>query len=211
MVKHLLLGLLLIAAPAAAEVRPDQTAFKALYKELVETNTTLSAGSCTLAAERMAARLKAAGYKDDNIRLFSVPEAPKDGGLVAVLLGTDPKARAILLLSHLDVVEAKREDWTRDPFTLVEENGYFYGRGTSDDKAHGAIFTDALVRLKTGKPLRRTVKLALTCGEETGEVFNGAEWLVKNHKDWIDAAFALNEGSVGIRDAAGKPVSLGMQ
>jgi acetylornithine deacetylase/succinyl-diaminopimelate desuccinylase-like protein len=116
------------------------------------------------------------------------------------------------LLSHLDVVEAKRADWTRDPFTLIEEDGYFYGRGTSDDKAHGAIFTDAMIRLKAaGKPPRRTLKLALTCGEETGGAFNGAEWLVKNHKDWIAADFALNEGGQGVRDAAGKPVSLGMQ
>lgn len=210
--KRFALLLFLVAAPVAAQIRPDQAAFRALYKELVETNTTISAGSCTLAAERMAARLKAAGYKDSEIRLFSVPEAPKEGGLVAVLPGTDPKAKAILLLSHLDVVEARREDWTRDPFTLIEEGGYFYGRGTSDDKAHGAIFTDAMVRLKSAATkLRRPVKLVLTCGEETGEVFNGAEWLVKNHKDWIDAEFALNEGSVGIRDAAGKPVSLGMQ
>jgi acetylornithine deacetylase/succinyl-diaminopimelate desuccinylase-like protein len=215
-VKYFLIAALLSAAPAvAADLRPDQAAFRSLYKELVETNTTLSAGSCTLAAERMAARLKAAGYADSQITLFSVPSNPKEGGLVAVLPGSDPKAKAILLLSHVDVVEAKREDWTRDPFTLIEEGGYFYGRGTSDDKAHGAIFTDTMVRLKaaqkTAAPLRRTVKLALTCGEETGEAFNGAEWLVKNHKDWIDAEFALNEGSVGIRDAAGKPVSLGMQ
>nr|WP_310522950.1 M20/M25/M40 family metallo-hydrolase [Polymorphobacter sp.] len=205
-------ALLFAAQATAAELRPDQTAFRALYKELVETNTTLSAGSCTLAAERMAARLKAAGFKDSQITLFSVPEHPKDGGLVATLPGTDPRAGAILLLSHLDVVEAKREDWTRDPFTLIEEDGYFYGRGTSDDKTHGAIFTDTMVRLKSaGKPLRRTLKLALTCGEETGEAFNGAEWLVKKHKDWIAADFALNEGSVGIRDKSGKAISLGMQ
>jgi acetylornithine deacetylase/succinyl-diaminopimelate desuccinylase-like protein len=199
-------------ALAAAPIRPDQAQFRALYKELVETDSSWPNGSCTLAAERMAARLKAAGYKDSQITLFSVPEFPKEGGLVAVLPGTDPKAGAILLLSHLDVVAAKRADWTRDPFVLVEENGYFYGRGTSDDKAHGAIFTDTMIRLKAGKPLRRTLKLALTCGEETGgPAFNGAEWLVKNHKDWIAADFALNEGSVGIRDKSGKPVSLGMQ
>ena len=206
---------LLAAAPASAQtaapIRPDQAQFRSVYKELVETDSSWPNGSCTLAAERMAARLKAAGYKDSQITLFSVPEFPKEGGLVAVLPGTDPKAGAILLLSHLDVVAAKRADWTRDPFVLVEENGYFYGRGTSDDKAHGAIFTDAMIRLKAGKPLRRTLKLALTCGEETGEAFNGAEWLVKNHKDWIQADFALNEGSVGIRDKSGKPVSLGMQ
>jgi acetylornithine deacetylase/succinyl-diaminopimelate desuccinylase-like protein len=211
----LIAAALLAAAPmlaqTAAPIRPDQAQFRELYKELVETDSSWPNGSCTLAAERMAARLKAAGYKDSQITLFSVPEFPKEGGLVAVLPGTDPKAGAILLLSHLDVVAAKRADWTRDPFVLVEENGYFYGRGTSDDKTHSAIFTDTMIRLKAGKPLRRTLKLALTCGEETGEAFNGAEWLVKNHKDWIQADFALNEGSVGIRDKAGKPVSLGMQ
>ena len=128
--------------------------------------------------------------------------------------GTDPKAKAILLLAHIDVVEAKREDWTRDPFVLVEENGYFYGRGSSDDKAQAAIFTDTLVRLKKAEqPASRPLKLALTCGEETGGAFNGAKWLVTEHKDWIDAQFALNEGGtyVGLRDASGKRVSLGIQ
>jgi acetylornithine deacetylase/succinyl-diaminopimelate desuccinylase-like protein len=197
---------------SAADLRPDQAAFRGLYKELVETNTSLSVGSCTLAAERMAARLKAAGYKDSDIRLFGVPDHPKEGGLVAVLPGTDPKAKAILLLAHLDVVEAKREDWTRDPFVLVEEDGYFYGRGASDDKAHAAIFTDTMIRLKAaGTKLRRPLKLALTCGEESDGAFNGAHWLSSEHKEWIDAAFALNEGSVGIRDAQGRQISLGMQ
>lgn len=215
--KFLLVAALVLAAPATAapaDIRPDQAAFRGLYKELIETNTAFSNGSCTLAAEKMAARLKAAGFKDNDIKLFSVPTHSREGGLVAVLPGTDPKARAILLLSHLDVVEAKRADWTRDPFVMVEEDGYFYGRGASDDKAHAAIFTDTMVRLKAaGTKLRRPLKLALTCGEEggNGDVFNGAEWLVKEHKDWIDAEFALNEGSVGIRDTDGKPVSLGMQ
>ena len=215
--KRILFGAIGLAAaaltvPAAAQtLRPDQLEFRTLYKELVETNTTLSAGSCTLAAEKMAARLKAAGFKDSDITLFSVPEHPKEGGLVAVLPGRDPKAGAILLLSHLDVVEAKREDWTRDPFVLVEEDGWFYARGAADDKAHGAIFTDTLIRLKAGKPPLRTIKLALTCGEETGGAFNGAQWLAQNHKDWIAADFALNEGSVGIRDKSGKRISLGMQ
>jgi acetylornithine deacetylase/succinyl-diaminopimelate desuccinylase-like protein len=208
----LLTASLLSTTVSATELRPDQKTFRGLYKELVETNTTLSAGSCTLAAKRMASRLKAAGFKDGEIKLFSVPEKPKEGGLVATLAGTDPKAKAILMLAHIDVVEANRADWTRDPFVLVEENGYFYGRGTSDDKAHAAIFTDTLVRLKqTGAKLNRTLKLALTCGEETGGAFNGAEWLVNQHKDWIDAEFAINEGSVGMRDANGKNISLGMQ
>ncbi len=202
----------LAGAGVAAPIRPDQVAFRGLYKELVETNTALSVGSCTLAAERMATRLKAAGFGDADIMLFSVPDHAREGGLVATLHGSDPRAKAILLLAHIDVVEAKREDWSRDPFTLVEENGYFYGRGASDDKAHAAIFTDTMIRLRqAGFKPRRNLKLALTCGEETGGAFNGAEWLVKNHKDWIDAEFALNEGSVGIRDKDGKPVSLGMQ
>lgn len=202
-----------IAVPAAAQaLRPDQQAFRALYKELVETNTTVSTGSCNLAAERMAARLKAAGYQDADIRLFPGPaERPLDGGLVATLPGSDPKAKAILLLSHLDVVEAKRADWERDPFSFIEEGGWFYGRGVSDDKAHGAIFTDAMIRLKqAGKPPKRTVKLALTCGEEGGP-FNGAKWLVENHRDWIEAEFVLNEGGGGKADASGKPVSLAFQ
>lgn len=215
--RHLIAGLLAatIAVPAAAQtipLRPDQQAFRALYKQLVETNTTVSTGSCNLAAERMAARLKAAGYADADIKLFPGPaERPLDGGLVATLKGSDTKSKAILLLSHLDVVEAKRADWERDPFTFIEEGGFFYGRGISDDKAHGAIFTDAMVRLKqAGKPPKRTVKLALTCGEEGGP-FNSAKWLVENHRDWIEAEFALNEGGGGKADTAGKPISLAFQ
>src|SRR5207237_690510 len=136
------------AAPAKAPADNGEAAFRSLYKELVETNTTFTAGDCTVAAQRMAARLKAAGFADSQLTLFTPPDHPKDGGLVAVLPGKDPKAKAILLLAHIDVVEAKREDWTRDPFTLVEEGGYFYGRGSSDDKAQAAIWTDLLVRFK---------------------------------------------------------------
>ena len=209
--RALLLAALLGTAPAVAEIRPDQAAFRGLYKELVETNTTLSAGDCTLAAQRMAARLKAAGFADADLNVFVPPGHPKEGGLVAVMKGSDPRAKAILLLAHVDVVEARREDWTRDPFKLVEEGGYFYARGTSDDKAQAAIWTDSLVRLKAGKPLRRTVKMALTCGEESAGALIGAQWLATNHRDWIDAEFALNEGGLGSVDAAGKPISLAMQ
>src|SRR3977135_332123 len=167
--------------------------FRALYKELVETNTTLSAGSCTLAAERMAAHLRAAGFPESDLHLFSAPDHPKEGGLVAVFPGRDPKSKAILLLAHIDVVEAKREDWTRDPFTLIEENGSFYARGASDDQAEAAIWVDTLIRYRTEnyRP-RRTLKVALTCGEETAGAFNGAEWLTRNRRELIDAAFALN-------------------
>src|SRR3989344_6094496 len=204
----------LAAGSAAAQApQPGEAAFRALYKELVETNTTFSAGSCTLAAERMAARLKAAGFADSAITVFTPPGAPKDGGLVAVYPGTDPKAKAILLLAHIDVVEAKREDWTRDPFTLVEEDGYFYGRGASDDKSQAAIWTDLLIRLKQeGFRPRRGIKIALTCGEEGGGQVNGAAWLAQNRRELIDAAFALNEGAGGALDkAGGKPVGHNIQ
>jgi acetylornithine deacetylase/succinyl-diaminopimelate desuccinylase-like protein len=192
-------------APFTTPLRPDQAAFFALYKELVETNTTLSAGSCTLAAERMAAHLKAAGYPDQDLTPFSVPDHPKEGGLVAVLPGRSGTAKPMLLLGHLDVVEARREDWTRDPFTLVEADGYFYGRGTADMKALDATWVDALVRFKqSGYRPRRTIKLALTCGEETSYAFNGAQWLAQNRPELIAAAFALNEGGGGRTDGHGK-------
>jgi acetylornithine deacetylase/succinyl-diaminopimelate desuccinylase-like protein len=195
-------------AASAQALRPDQAEFRSLYKELVETNTEVTDGSCTLAAERMAARLKAAGISEAQITLFSTPEHPKDGGLVAIYPGTDKSLRPILLLAHIDVVAAKRSDWTRDPFTLIEENGYFYGRGTADDKAQAAIWTDMLARFSREhyRP-RRTIKLALTCGEETSGAFNGADWLAHNRRDLIDAEFALNEGGGGRTN--GKPVSQG--
>ncbi len=203
----------LIAAPAtAAELRPDQAAFRELFKELVETDTSLSAGSCTLAAERVSARLKAAGFAASDITLFADASAPKEGGIVAVLKGSDPKAKPILLLGHLDVVEARREDWTRDPFVMVEDKGYYYGRGTFDDKAQAAIWTDTLIRYKqAGKVPKRTLKLALTCGEETTFAFNGADWLAKNRPELIAAEYALNEGGGGRYGTDGKPQGLAVQ
>jgi len=193
-----------VANAQSTSLRPDQQAFFGLYKELVETNTTLSEGSCTEAAAKMAARLKAAGFKDDQLIPFSTPEHPKDGGLVAVYPGTGTE-KAMLLLAHIDVVEAKREDWERDPFKLVEENGYYYARGAVDDKAMASIWVDTLVRFaKAGYKPKRTIKLALTCGEETSGAFNGAEYLANNKRELIDAAFALNEGGGGRTDGNGK-------
>jgi len=209
------LAVLTLAGQAQAQtspLRPDQVAFRSLYKELVETNTTQSAGSCTLAAQRMGARLKAAGYPDADLTYVIPPDHPKDGGLVAVLHGTDPKAKAVLLLAHIDVVEANRADWQRDPFTLMEENGYFYGRGASDDKAMASVNIDTLIRFKQeGFKPRRDVKAAITCGEETEGAFNGAEDLIKHHRALIDAAFALNEGGGGRLDAQGNRVALSIQ
>ena len=208
----LIATMLMGAAPSALAADADQERFRDLYKALVETNTTLSSGDCTLAAERMAARLKAAGYPEKDVTVL-VPEGkPKEGNLVAVLRGSDPRAKPMLLLAHIDVVEAKREDWTRDPFTLFEEGGYFYARGVSDDKAQAAIWVDTLVRYKEeGFRPRRDIKMALTCGEETVGAFNGAEYLATQRKDLIDAEFALNEGAGGRLDETGKPIALNIE
>ena len=205
-------ALMLVSTQAHVQPQSGETAFRETYKELIETNTSLSAGDCTLAAERMAARLKAAGMPEDSVQIFTAPDHPKEGGLVAIYPGRDAKLKAILLLAHIDVVEAKREDWTRDPFKLVEENGNFYARGASDDKAEAAIWVDTLVRFNQEKYRpRRTIKLALTCGEETSNAFNGAKWLVENRHDLIDAEFALNEGATGELDADGHRVALEIQ
>ena len=202
-----------VASPAMAQSpRADQLAFRDLYKELIEINTTLSAGSCTAASQAMAARLKAAGFTDEDLKVIVPPDRPKDGNLVATLKGTDAKAKPILLLAHIDVVEANRDDWERDPFKLVEENGFFYARGAADDKAQAAVWVDTLARYKTeGFKPKRTIRMALTCGEETPDTFNGVQYLIKNHRDLMDAAFVLNEGAGGRLDSQGQRVSLGIQ
>ena len=186
---------------ASKQARAGEAEFRALYKELVETNTTLSVGSCTKAAEAMKARLVKAGYPDSQLHIIVPPVRPQDGNLVADLPGSDSKLKPLLLLAHIDVVEANRADWVRDPFKLVEEDGFFYARGSADDKAMAAVFTDTMVRLKQeGFKPKRGVKLALTCGEESPNVFNGVKYLIENHRDLVEAAFALNEGGGGRYD-----------
>ncbi len=199
----------LSAAPALADA--TEPAFRALFTELVNTNTTLSAGDCTVAASQVADRLRAAGYPEADLHLLVAPDHPREGSLVAVLPGRDPSLKAILMLGHIDVVEAKRSDWTRDPFTMVEEDGFFFARGVADDKAMSAIFADTMIRLKSAPPLKRTVKLALTCGEETSGAFNGAQWLAANRRDLIDAEFVMNEGGGGRVRPNGTPELLAMQ
>lgn len=206
------------AAPGATAASRDPGAheaeFRDLYKELIETNTSFSVGSCTLAAERMKARLVAAGYPESDLHILvnPGPGRQQDGNLVAILPGTDPSQKAILLLAHIDVVEAKREDWVRDPFKLTEEDGYFYARGASDDKAMAAIFTDSMVRFKQeGYRPARSIKMMLNCGEETDGEFIGADYMAQNHLDLIDAAFALNEGAGGRMDKSGKYIFNGVQ
>ena len=190
----------------------DEAAFRDLYKQLVEINTTRSVGSCTKAAEAMQTRLVAAGIPKGDTQILAPPDRPQDGALIAVLHGSDKLAKPILLLAHIDVVEAKREDWERDPFKLVEEDGWFYARGSSDDKAMAASFTDNLIRYKKeGFVPRRSLKLALTCGEETPGVFNSVKWLTETKPEVLNAAFALNEGAGGELDKNGKHVALQMQ
>ena len=211
------LGAIAIATSSKAQTavpapRADQLAFRALYEELVETNTTLSEGSCTLAAERMGARLTAAGYPAADVRVLAPADRPKDGNLIATLQGSDATAPALLLLAHIDVVEANPADWTRDPFTLIEEGGYFYARGASDDKAQAAVWVDTLIRLKQeGFTPTRDIKIALTCGEETADVHNGVEWLLAEHPETLQAGFALNEGAGGLLDDQGNRVALAVQ
>jgi acetylornithine deacetylase/succinyl-diaminopimelate desuccinylase-like protein len=186
---------------ASKQARAAEAGFRALYKELVEINTTLSVGSCTKAAEAMKARLVAAGYDESQLHLIVPPQRPQDGNLIALLPGSDPALKPIILLAHIDVVEANRADWVRDPFKLIEEDGFFYARGSSDDKAMAAVFTDSMVRFKQEKYRpKRGIRLALTCGEESPNVFNGVKYIIENHRDLIDGAFVLNEGGGGRYD-----------
>jgi acetylornithine deacetylase/succinyl-diaminopimelate desuccinylase-like protein len=208
----LLAGLAVAGAAHGAELTPVQKQMRAIYQELVETNTTNSVGSCTVAAERMAKRLKAGGFKDSELQIIVPPGGPKKGNLVARLKG-DGSKKPLLLLAHIDVVEANREDWERDPFKLVEENGMFYARGASDDKAMASSFVNNMLLYKKEKlPLKRDIVMALTCDEElVPSKFDGAEYLVNHHRALIDAEIVLNEGGGGLLDKEGRPVRHGIQ
>jgi len=189
------LTVLLSASPVHAQTGPNDARAKDIFKQLIEINTTdTPRGNVTTAAEAMAARLKAAGFPEADVRVLG-PD-PRKGNLVARYRGNGAK-KPMLLLAHLDVVEAKREDWSVDPFVFLEKDGYFYGRGTTDDKSMAADFVANLIRLKEeGFKPDRDLILALTADEEGGN-FNGAAWLVKEHRDLIDADFAINEGGGG--------------
>ncbi len=194
----------------AQDLAPDRARFRAIYEELVEIDSSPSTGSCTRAVNAMLVHLRNAGYAERDAQVIIPDGAPEDGNLVAVLRGSS--SRAVLLLAHIDVVDARREDWERDPFTLVEENGYFYARGSADDKAMAAVFLDLMVRLRQeGFRPHRTIKLALTCGEETSNRVNGVEYLLQHHRQRLQADFAINEGAGGILSAQGEPVALNIQ
>lgn len=173
----------------------DQQLAREIYKEMVETRSGFSTGSTTPIAESVAKRLKAAGFSESDIFLGGANE--RKANVVVRYHGTGG-ARPILLLAHTDVVEAKREDWTVDPFTFLEKDGFYYGRGTTDDKAQAAVWVANLIRYKReGFRPNRDLIVALTADEEGGGPFNGVAWLLKEHRDLIDADFALNEGGRG--------------
>ena len=173
----------------------DRQLARAIYKEMVEINSGFTTGATTPVVEAVAKRLKAAGFPATDI--FVGGASPKKANLVVRYHGTG-KHRPILLLAHTDVVEAKREDWSMDPFTLTEKDGYFYGRGVGDDKAQAAVWIANLIRYKReGFKPDRDIIVALTADEEGGGPFNGVEWLLKNKRDLIDAELCLNEGGWG--------------
>jgi acetylornithine deacetylase/succinyl-diaminopimelate desuccinylase-like protein len=174
-----------------------------IFKQLIEINTTDSVGNVTAAAEAMAQRFRDAGFPDSDIQVLGPNERKKN--LVVRLHGSG-KHKPVLLIGHLDVVEARREDWTTDPFQLVEKDGYFYGRGAQDMKDGDAILVTTLIRFKQeGYVPDRDIILALTADEEGGK-FNGVNWLVKNHRDLVDAEFVLNHDGGGVSSEHGRPV-----
>ena len=196
--------LLVPGAIAAEGLNSNQQRAFDIYKELIEINTVTATGDTLKAAEAMAARLRAAGFPDADVHVLS--PAPRKGNLVARLRGTGAR-KPILLLAHIDVVPASREDWSTDPFKLVEQDGYFYARGSDDDKYMAASFIANLIRYRQeGYRPDRDIIVALETDEEIlDKDALGIQWLLKNHRDLIDAEFALNEGGgVGLKD--GRPV-----
>ena len=188
------LALLLVAVdtmPPAA----DQKLAHDIYKEMVETKSGFTTGATTPVVEAVAARLKSEGFPASD--MFIGGAIPTKMNLVVRYKGTGAQ-KPILLLAHTDVVEAKREDWTLDPFVFTEKDGYYYGRGTADDKAQAAVWVANLIRYKReGFRPSRDIIVALTADEEGGGPYNGVDWLIKNHKELIDAEFCLNEGGKG--------------
>ncbi len=192
-----LLFLCCFTAWCADTMPPDgeQRLAKEIYKEMIEVKSGFSTGSTTPIAESVAARFKAAGFS--NADIFVGGAIPTKANVVVRYRGTGAR-KPILLLAHIDVVEAKREDWSFDPFVFLEKDGYFYGRGTADDKAQAAVWVATLLRLKReGYRPDRDLILALTADEEGGGPYNGVNWLLEKHRELIEAEFAINEGARG--------------
>ncbi len=208
--KILLLVCFCAASASAQTTRPDAEKQLAhdIYKQFIEIQSGFTTGSTTPVAEAAAARLKAAGFSDSDI--FVGGANPKKANLVVRYHGTGAR-KPILLLAHIDVVEAKREDWSTDPFQFLEKDGFFYGRGTGDDKAQAAVWIANLIQYKTeGFKPDRNIIVALTADEEGGGPYNGVDWLLKNHRDLIEAELALNEGGWG-EESKGKKISNDLQ
>jgi acetylornithine deacetylase/succinyl-diaminopimelate desuccinylase-like protein len=201
----LLFAVMTAPAVVSQSLAPHQQLARDIYKELIEINTTDSVGDNTAAAEAMAARFRAAGFPAADI--FVGGPQPRKGNLDVRYRGRNETTRQpMLLLAHLDVVEAKKEDWSPDldPFRFTEQDGYFYGRGTADDKAMAAIFVANLLRMKQQKLTpERDIILALTADEEGGD-HNGVQWLIANHRTLVDAEYGLNEGGGGQSRASRK-------
>ena len=190
----LLLSLSFVAS--AAELTPHQQLARDIFKELIEINTTDSQGDNTAAARAVERRLLAAGYPAEDIQVIEPQE--RKGNIVARLRAPVATAKPVLLLAHLDVVEASPWDWTVHPFKFLERDGYFYGRGTTDDKAQAAIWVANMIRMKQqGYRPNRDIIMALTADEEGGPA-NGVVYLLEHHRDLVDAAFVLNEGGGGM-------------
>jgi acetylornithine deacetylase/succinyl-diaminopimelate desuccinylase-like protein len=202
------LTLLLALLPLAAQQAPQHQMARDIFRQLIEINTTDSTGDNTRAAEAMAARFREAGYPETDVHVLG-PVARK-GNVVVRLHGTGA-GRPVLFIGHLDVVEARRADWSFDPFVFREQDGFFYGRGTSDMKGDDATLVTTFLRLKHEgfRPVRDLI-LALTSDEEGGTA-NGADWLVKNHRDLIDAEFCVNADSGGGDIKNGKRVFMSVQ
>ena len=210
MLKFIIAVLPLIGGLAAQTLppEPDRQLAREIYKEFVEIKSGYTTGATTPVAQAAAARLRSAGFADADI--FVGGAIPTKANLVVRYRGSGAR-KPILLLAHTDVVEAKREDWGMDPFQFVERDGYFYGRGTGDDKAQAAVWIANLIRYKReGLKPDRDIIVALTADEEGGGPYNGVQWLIKNKRQLIDAEFCLNEGGWG-EMAGGKKIANDVQ
>jgi acetylornithine deacetylase/succinyl-diaminopimelate desuccinylase-like protein len=205
-------GLLALAAAAQQPLTPTQQMARDIFKELIEINTTDSPqGNVGTAAEAMAARLRAAGFPAEDVKVLG-PVANKRN-LVARLHGRNAAAKPILFIAHLDVVQALKQDWAPnlDPFKFNEIDGYFYGRGTTDIKEGDTFLVTSFIRLKQeGWIPPRDLILALTADEEGGD-YNGIQWLLKNHRELIDAEYSINTDAGDFESEKGKRLLLGMQ
>jgi acetylornithine deacetylase/succinyl-diaminopimelate desuccinylase-like protein len=209
-----LLAVAAITSPALAQNGDaGRSVFREIYEEMIEIDSSPTTGSCTRVVQAAEKRLKAAGYTAGDIQMIIPPGKPDDGNIVATLRAPNPAKKGILLMGHIDVVDARREDWERDPFTLFEENGFFYGRGTADMKGQAAVWLDLMIRLKQERNFSpsRNIVMALTCGEETSNRVNGIDYILQNHRNLFDVSFALNEGAGGLLSDAGKPMVLQVQ